>query len=198
MKKLLHFLMCFSLILITTFSLVGCGNNPPEEPGDSNPPALVFSECFGFNEITTYSGGLYCISLDDLSQQGKYKSISLQTKKEFSFNQISFKITSSSSDSQNIFVSIKFGNSEIWNSAESYEVSDTGSTINCYYVQGSVSGSKYFNHDISNPNLTSTNYTIPTNTTVTIYIGTEMGSNISDPSNGEYTNNISFSDFSIK
>lgn len=196
MKKLLKLLICLTLVFVSCFAMVGCKDTPPENPGEQ-PALLSFNECFGFSELTTYQGGLNCTSISDLSQYGYYESISLYTKKEFSFNHISFKISTDEVADEEIYITIKFGNSANWHSVSTYKINSEKTEVNCYYVQGSVSGSKYFNDNKTGPNISVTEYSIPKDTTVSIYFGINEGYQ-NYPASGEYLNSIKITDFFIE
>ena len=196
MKKLSKFLLCLTLMFVSCFAMVGCGDNPPETP-ETPPETLSFSECFGFSELTTYSGGLNCTSLSDLSQYGYYKSISLYAKQDISFNHIGFKINSENDSEDEIYITIKFDSLSNWNSTSTYQIKSEKTNIDCFYVKGSSSGSKYFIDNVSNPNLTKTEYSITKDTVLTIYFGTEEGYQ-NYPAYGEFSNSFSITDFIIE
>ena len=197
MKKLSKILVCLTLAFISCFAMVGCKDNPPPETPGDQPATLSFNDCFGFSELTTYQGGLNCTSIEDLSQYGYYESISLYTKKEFNFNHIGFKISSEENSSEEIYITIKFGDSTNWHSVSTYEIKSEKTNIDCYYVQGSVSGSKYFNSTKDGSNISTTNYLIPKDTNVVIYFGNAEGYQ-NYPAYGEFSNSFSITDFIIE
>ena len=196
MKKFAHLFLCLTLIIISGFAIMGCSNNQSEEVEDS-PENLVFNECFGFSEITTYTGGLNITSIDELSQLGNYKSVSLYTKKTFSFNHFSFKISSDTNSLEEVYITIKFGTNNNWNSISNYIIKSDKTNIDCYYVLGSNSGSKYFNDNATNPNISLINYEIQKNTVITIFFGTQEGYQ-NYPAEGQYDSLIKLTDFSIE
>lgn len=194
MKKFAHIFLCLALILISSFAIVGCADNQSEE--SEVPTNLVFGECFGFSEITTYSGGLNITSIDELSQLGNYRSVSLYTKKTFSFKHLTFKISSDSDSLEKVYITIKFGTMNNWNSVSTYSIKSEKTNIDCYYVIGDNSGSKYFNDNLTNPNISLTNYEIQKNTIITIFFGTQEGFQ-NYPAEGQYDSLIRLTDFII-
>lgn len=197
MKKLSKLLLCLTLMLVSCFAMVGCGDTPPDTDPDNTPVAMSFTEYFGFSELTTYTGGLNCTSINDLSQYGNYQSITLYTKKDVSFKHISFKISAENNTSEEIHITIKFGTASTWNNTNAYQLQIEKLKLDCYYVKGSNSSSKYFTDNIDNPNLTQESYLIQKDTLITIYFGTEEGYQ-NYPANGEYTSLIKITDFTIE
>ena len=196
MKKLSKILVCLTLAFISCFAMVGCKDNPPETPGEQ-PASLSFNECFGFSELTTYQGGLNCTSISELSQYGYYETISLYTKKDFNFNHISFKVSTEEVSDEEIYITIKFGDSANWHSVSTYTITSEKTQIDCYYVQGSVSGAKYFNNTNTGSNISISEYSIPKDTTVSICFGTSEGYQ-NYPASGEYLHSIKITDFFIE
>lgn len=197
MKKLSKFLLCLTLMLVSCFAMVGCGDNPPDNEPDNPPATMSFTEYFGFSALTTYTGGLNCTSINDLSQLGNYESITLYAKKDVSFKHIGFKISADENTSEDIYITIKFGTASNWNSTATYQIGAEKTAIDCYYVKGSNSGSKYFTDSISNQNLSQEMYSVQKDTLITIYFGTAEGYQ-NYPANGEYITQIKITDFVIE
>ena len=196
MKKLSKIFICLSLVLASCFTLIGCGGNPPPDNQEQT-PQLAFDDYFGFAELTTYSGGVSCVSIDELSQYATYSTVTLYAKRDITFNHFGFKISSESSSDEMLYATVKFGTMATWHSVSTYAINTEKTCLDCYYVKGSVSGSKYFVDDYSNPNLSISNYSILKNTEVKIYFGTKAGVQISPASEG-YTTPIKLTDFVIE
>ena len=182
--------------MISCLIMVGCGKTTSKTPPQS-PSPLSFADCFGINTTSYYSGALNCMFVEDLAQYGHYKSISLYTKKSFSFNHIGFKISSQNYTDEKIYVTITFGTHNKWHSYTQYAISSQKQSVDCYYVDGSISGATYFTDSISNPNVSLKDFTIEKGTNVVIYFGTDSGY-MSYPACVEYLNAISITDLIIE
>lgn len=194
MKKLSKLLLCLTLILVSCFAMVGCGDTPPENEPDNPPVTMSFDDYFSFSALTTYTGGSDCISIDMLSQLATYKCVTLYAKKDVSFTHFGFKISSEENSSEEIYVTIKFGTAIKWNSISTYQINAEKTSIDCYYVKWNGSSSNCFEDNINHPNLTQEIYSIQKGTEIKIYFGTEDY----NPAGGEYTTQIKLTDFIIE
>ena len=196
MKKLANIFLCLALVIISGFGLVGCGDNPPETPPET-PPAIVFTEQFGFTTCSAYNEGMDRMSIQDLEQFAKYKSIVLYAKKDTEFNHISFIIKAEVETTDLLKLKFTFNETGITTTSP-LEITPTeqGFKVDIYSLKTNTSGDKFFGYREAStfPNVSSNTCSMPKDATFTINISLD---HIYDAET-EYTTKINFSNFTIE
>lgn len=202
MKNILIKMFSFILIIFACVGLTACNNNPPTTPSQPETP-LTFNQRFNFVTAKIVDVTSTIISIDELSNYYRYKSFTLESKKDFTFSHISFKVKGESENIENLYFSVEFKNDESlrghWITSEPVSISNTEKEFNIYCVTSDFNSFPHFNSSISE-------YEKPAqfNANADMYfvftVGTEMMStgNNSYKANGNIENPISFYDFTIE
>jgi len=86
MKKFFNYLLCLSLIIVTAFVMVGCGDSNSHDE-DAEPTKLSFEQLFEVSEVETYKEVSSATQIDDLIAQTYYKKIVFKAKQDCNFSQ---------------------------------------------------------------------------------------------------------------
>ncbi len=150
LKKVFYEFLILALISLASLSFVACKNKGTANNSSTQKPQeqpLIFDDCFGLESVTTYTQTNHNpTSIDELKNFAIYKSITLYTKKEFSFNHFSFKLQAQNkiNSAFGIYLNIYLETPTVHNSSDAYNFTNNEEkTFNFYYRRITSTG-KYF------------------------------------------------------
>lgn len=149
LKKVFYEFLILAIISLAGLSFVACknkgtANNPSTQKPQEQP--LIFDDCFGLESVTTYTQtNNNPTSIDELKNFAIYKSITLYTKKEFSFNHFAFKLCSQNkiNSAFPILLDIHFTTPTL-DTIVSYDLTKNEAKTFNFYYRRIISTGKYF------------------------------------------------------